>query len=81
MGMSASQARLLYLTAQLNNLSLKGQSVSDAKTRLAMDTEAIQEKYIKALNSSRRGNLFKQFFEWFHAALARKTAMKKPRSC
>ncbi len=53
MGMSASQARLLYLTAQLNNLSLKGQSVSDAKTRLAMDTEAIQEKYIKALNSSR----------------------------
>ena len=52
MGMSASQARLLYLTAQLNNLSLKGQSVSDAKTRLAMDTEAIQEKYIKALKYS-----------------------------
>lgn len=53
MGMSASQARLLYLTAQLNNLSLKGQNVSDAKARLALDTQAIQEKYIRALNSSR----------------------------
>ncbi|MBR6098789.1 hypothetical protein IKP85_03505 [bacterium] len=53
MGLSASQARLLYLTAQLNNLSLKGQNVSDAKTRLAMDTQAIQDKYIKALNDSR----------------------------
>lgn len=52
MGMSASQARLLYLTAQLNNLSLKGQAVSDAKIRLSMDTEAIQEKYINALNST-----------------------------
>ena len=53
MGMSASQARLLYLTAQLNNLSLKGQNVSDAKARLALDTQAIQDKYIRALNSSR----------------------------
>ena len=53
MGMSASQARLLYLTAQLNNLSLKGQQISDAKIRLSMDTEAIQEKYINALNSTR----------------------------
>ena len=53
MGMSASQAKLLYLTAQLNNLSLKGQSVSDAKIRLSMDTQEIQEKYINALNSTR----------------------------
>lgn len=53
MGMSASQARLLYLTAQLNHLSLKGQNVSDSKIRLSMDTESIQEKYTNALNSSR----------------------------
>lgn len=53
MGMSASQARLLYLTAQMNNLSLKGEQVSDAKTRLAMDSQEAQEKYINALNSSR----------------------------
>ena len=53
MGMSASQARLLYLTAQLNNLSRKGQAVSDAKIRLSMDTEEIQEKYINALNATR----------------------------
>ena len=53
MGMSASQARLLYLTAQLNNLSFRGQMVSDAKLRLALDTQAIQDKYIRALNSSR----------------------------
>ena len=53
MGMSASQARLLYLTAQLNNLSRKGQAVSDAKIRLSMDTEEAQEKYINALNATR----------------------------
>ena len=53
MGLSGSQARLLYLTAQLNNLSLKGQNISDAKTRLAMDTQEAQDKYIKAINSSR----------------------------
>ena len=53
MGMSASQARLLYITAQLNNLSLQGQNVSDAKIRLAMDSERIQEKYTRALSNSR----------------------------
>lgn len=53
MGMSATQARLLYLTTQLNNLSLRGQTVSDAKARLALDTQEIQNKYINALNSSR----------------------------
>lgn len=53
MGMSASQARLLYITAQLNNLTLQGQNVSDAKIRLAMDSERIQEKYTQALSNSR----------------------------
>ncbi len=53
MGMSASQARLLYITAQLNNLSLQGQNVSDAKIRLSMDSERIQEKYTRALSNSR----------------------------
>lgn len=53
MGMSAAQARLLYITAQLNNLSLQGQNVSDAKVRLAMDSERIQEKYTRALANSR----------------------------
>ena len=52
MGMSASQARLLYLTAQMNNLSLKGQQVSDAKTRLAMDSQEAQQAYVDALNST-----------------------------
>lgn len=53
MGMSAAQARLLYITAQLNNLSHQGQSVSDAKVRLSMDTEQIQQKYTQALANSR----------------------------
>lgn len=53
MGMSASQARLLYITAQLNNLTLQGQNVSDAKIRLAMDSERIQEKYTRALSNTR----------------------------
>ena len=52
MGMSAAQARLLYITAQLNNLSHRGQAVSDAKIRLSMDTEAIQERYTEALANS-----------------------------
>lgn len=53
MGMSAAQARLLYITSQLNNLAHQGQAVSDAKIRLSMDTEAIQEKYTRALANSR----------------------------
>ena len=53
MGLSASQAKLLCLTAQLNNLSLQGQNVSDAKIRLAMDSQRIQEKYTQALSNSR----------------------------
>lgn len=53
MGMSAAQARLLYITAQLNNLSHQGQTVSDAKIRLSMDTEEIQERYTQALANSR----------------------------
>lgn len=52
MGMSASQARLLYITSKLNHLSLQGQNVSDAKIRLSMDSEAIQEKYSNALNKT-----------------------------
>lgn len=53
MGMAAGQAKLLYLTAQLNNLSLQGQNVSDAKIRLAMDSERVQERYTRALSNSR----------------------------
>lgn len=53
MGMSAAQARLLYITAQLNHLSLQGQNVSDSKIRLSMDSERIQDKYTEALNNSR----------------------------
>ena len=52
MGMSAAQARLLYITSQLNNLSLQGQDVSNSKIRLSMDSEALQDKYTEALNNS-----------------------------
>lgn len=50
MGMSASQARLLTLTARLSDLELSAQRISNSKLRLASETEKIATDYTKALN-------------------------------
>lgn len=50
MGLSASQARLLFLTGRLSDLELRAQKVSNAKIRLAQESEQASEDYAKALD-------------------------------
>ena len=52
MGMSASQARLLTLTARLNRNEYRAQQISNAKIRLAQSTEDASDAYIQALNAT-----------------------------
>lgn len=52
MGLSASQARLLTLTARLNNNELRAQKISNAKIRLADSIQYASDEYIKALNDT-----------------------------
>lgn len=52
MGMAASQARLLTITARLADNELKSQSINNAKMRLATQSSQASEKYINALNSA-----------------------------
>lgn len=53
MGMSASQARLLSLTARLSDLEYSAQQVSNSKVRLAMESEDITNKYVKDLDAKK----------------------------
>lgn len=55
MGMSASQARLLSLTARLSDLELQAQQISNSKIGLSRDTQKVSKEYIDALNKE---NLF-----------------------
>ena len=52
MGMAASQARLLTITARLADNELKSQSINNAKMRLATQSSQASEKYINALNQA-----------------------------
>ena len=52
MGMAASQARLLSITARLNNIELQSQNISNAKIRLANATDTASDKYVRALNKT-----------------------------
>ena len=49
MGMAASQARLLSITARLSNNELEQQSVAYSKQRLADNSEQINDDYLEAL--------------------------------
>lgn len=68
MGMSASQARLLTLTARLNNNELRAQRAANAKVRLSDSVEAVSDEYIRSLNATnltyttydRQGNVVQQ---------------------
>ena len=53
MGMSASQARLLSITARMNDIEYKSQSISNAKIRLADESEQVAQDYTKALNKTK----------------------------
>ncbi len=53
MGMSASQARLLTLTARMSDLELQAQQITNRKIRLSTDSQSIAEKYSNALNDKK----------------------------
>ncbi|MDR1167646.1 MAG: hypothetical protein LBK53_01975 [Heliobacteriaceae bacterium] len=53
MGMSASQARLLSITARLSDNEHVGQNVSYSKQRLADQTDQIQAEYNSALGATK----------------------------
>lgn len=52
MGMAASQARLLTLTARLNHIELESQGVTNSKIRLSDKTQQASDEYIKALSKT-----------------------------
>jgi len=53
MGMSASQARLLTITARQNDVELKSQQISNIKMRLASESEQVSQDYVAALSKSK----------------------------
>lgn len=53
MGMAASQARLLSMTARLSNNEFEQQSVAYSKQRLAESSEQINDEYLAALEKTK----------------------------
>ena len=53
MGMAASQARLLSITARLSNNEMEQQSIAYSKQRLAENTEQINDQYLDAMNATK----------------------------
>ncbi len=52
MGMAASQARLLFITARLHDVELRAQQLLAAKVQLATQSDAAWEKYNEALDAT-----------------------------
>ena len=53
MGMAASQARLLSITARLSNNEMEQQSLAYSKQRLSDNSEQINDAYLDALNKTK----------------------------
>lgn len=53
MGMSASQARLLSLTARLSDLEFQAQAISNSKIRLADESKQASDEYNRALDKTK----------------------------
>ncbi len=53
MGMSASQARLLSITARLTNNELSSQLLTNSKVRLASKSEEASDEYMDALSATK----------------------------
>lgn len=53
MGLAASQARLLTITARLADNELRSQTINNAKMRLATQSAQASDEYVSALNNSR----------------------------
>ena len=52
MGMSASQARLLTLTARIHDVEYAAQSIQNAKLALATQEDEVYQNYLEALDST-----------------------------
>lgn len=52
MGMSASQARLLTITARIHDVEFQAQSIQNAKIQLANQSDRVYEDYVSALNET-----------------------------
>lgn len=52
MGMAASQARLLAITARIHDVEYQAQSLQNAKLQLATQSDQVYDDYLEALNSS-----------------------------
>lgn len=53
MGLSASQGRMLSLTARLSNLEFQAQTISNQKIRLADQSQALSKNYLDALDAKK----------------------------
>ena len=53
MGMAASQARLLSITARLSNNEMEQQSLAYSKQRLSDNSEQINDAYLEALSATK----------------------------
>ncbi len=52
MGMAASQARLLTITARLHDVEYKAQSIQNAKIQLATQSDQVYQDYLAALDAT-----------------------------
>ena len=50
MGMSASQARLLFISSRMNDVEFKSQQIAYQKIRLSSESEQLANDYAKSLN-------------------------------
>ena len=53
MGLAASQARLLTITARLADNELRSQTINNAKMRLATQSAQASDEYVSALNNAK----------------------------
>lgn len=52
MGMSASQARLLTITARIHDVEFQAQSIQNAKIQLANQSDRVYDEYVAALDAT-----------------------------
>jgi hypothetical protein len=52
MGMAASQARLLTITARMHDVEYQAQSIQNAKIQLANQSDAVYQEYLEALDAT-----------------------------
>ena len=52
MGMAASQARLLTITARIHDVEYQAQSIQNAKVQLATQSDQVYQDYLEALDAT-----------------------------